>query len=415
MLLGYFEIMSLGRKVIRSYERGNKTEIHTTTYGYFSDTQFYYAYEKVLKMVASHNNERSKLLRKIKKLSKQINKDKKITGFFDRYIECIDRHFNKRMCQKEALKISSLHLSGYLDEFNNASKAIEKELKNYEFLIRNQTHYSDRATQHNRQCENSVDNLWKQYKEIHSRLVLDVKLLGKYCGLLYKLKVFFTLQYNDLKTNATPFRNGALKDPLLQQIMRVFRAACTSKMVWVSTLIVFLLAVSYIFRDVGSKQIPSTLKKYQQSEPAPVNKVYNSLRNGTILKSRRYYLKGYGTLRIENGTNMDAVAKLIRDDSRESICNIYIKSNSSYTIRRISNGTYELYFSHGNDWDSSLHKFMVDASFSKFEDSFEFTTRTEYEDDGTRTIYKGFTVTLHTTIGGRAKTDRVSDEEFNRY
>lgn len=145
-----------------------------------------------------------------------------------------------------------------------------------------------------------------------------------------------------------------------------------------------------------------------------VNKIYISLPNGTVLKSIPHYLTGPGKLEIKNGTDLDAVAKLVNIDYKKSIYTVYIKANSNYRISKISDGEYELFFAHGRDWDKETKKFLVNNSCSKFEDKFNFTTEKEYQSDGIHTRYHTFKITLHPVIGGSAKTDTVSENEFNQ-
>lgn len=136
-----------------------------------------------------------------------------------------------------------------------------------------------------------------------------------------------------------------------------------------------------------------------------------SLDNGTIINSLAGYLGGLGKLSIDNGTDLDSVAKLI-NGSRKSIITVYIKAHNSYTIDGIAVGRYELFFAHGRDWDSSTNSFLLSRSFSKFEDSFDFTVHDEYRSDGTYQVYSTYSVTLHPVVGGEAKTDTVSEGEF---
>lgn len=145
------------------------------------------------------------------------------------------------------------------------------------------------------------------------------------------------------------------------------------------------------------------------------NEVYNSLPNGTILNSAPLYLEGLGEVKIENGTDLDAVVKLVKNYPKESIYTVYIKAKSTYKISEISDGVYDLYFAHGRDWDKESQKFLVNNSYSKFEDNFDFTTRNEYQSDGVKRIYTVFEITLHSVLGGSAKTDRVSENEFSQF
>ncbi|OGJ55214.1 hypothetical protein A2880_02795 [Candidatus Peribacteria bacterium RIFCSPHIGHO2_01_FULL_49_38] len=130
-----------------------------------------------------------------------------------------------------------------------------------------------------------------------------------------------------------------------------------------------------------------------------------SLPTGTILKKRSAYLQGYGELEIKNGTNEDAVAKLIRDGT--SVLTIYIKANSTYTMKDVSDGTYWLAFAQGIDWDADTKTFSRNVGYSSFEETFDFVT--------TDSQYTIFEVTLNPVVGGTAETETVDASQFNAY
>jgi len=161
-----------------------------------------------------------------------------------------------------------------------------------------------------------------------------------------------------------------------------------------------------------TSQLPNIPKSNNYVKP---ESEYTSLPNGTLLNSSPLYLEGLGELKIENGTNMDAVAKLVKNYPRKSIYTVYIKAKSSYKITEISDGNYALYFAHGRDWDKLNEKFLVNRSFSKFEDSFDYITKKEYLSDGINTRYTTFEVTLHPVVGGSAETNQVPENEFNKF
>jgi len=151
------------------------------------------------------------------------------------------------------------------------------------------------------------------------------------------------------------------------------------------------------------------------STPPSIQKEYISLPNGTIIDSIPLYLDGLGEISIDNGTSMDALAKLVRNYPRKSVYTVYVKAKSIYKMTEISDGYYHLYFVHGQDWDIINRKFLVNASYSKFEDGFDFVTQNEYLLDGISTRYTVFEITLHSVLGGSAETDKVSEKEFNQF
>ncbi len=133
------------------------------------------------------------------------------------------------------------------------------------------------------------------------------------------------------------------------------------------------------------------------------------LDNGTYIKKNSTYLNGRGELNIENGTSKDAVAKLIKNNT--SILSVYITANNTYSIKNISDGSYQLMFVLGTDWNSETKSFNEDTSYEKFDEVFDFSTQKNYDS----IYYDTFRVTLNPVLNGTAKTDDVSPTEFNSY
>lgn len=130
---------------------------------------------------------------------------------------------------------------------------------------------------------------------------------------------------------------------------------------------------------------------------------------GTIIKRDYDYLQGNGKLRVRNGTNLDAVAKLVYAD--RSVYSVYIRSGGEYTIGGISDGYYRLMFALGNNWHRDTKMFALNSTYSKFDESFDFITR----DSGDGVYYRTFEVTLNPVAGGQATTANVNPAEFNNY
>jgi RNA polymerase subunit RPABC4/transcription elongation factor Spt4 len=151
----------------------------------------------------------------------------------------------------------------------------------------------------------------------------------------------------------------------------------------------------------GSPTIPTP------TPPPPAPATYTSLPNGTILSRNTGYLDGLGQLTIGNGTGQDAIAKLVDAATNRSVFTVYVAANSNYTIDKITDGDYKLFFNLGNNWDANVKAFTENSSYSVFEDDFNFAT--------TNTQYQTFSVTLNSVAGGTAQTDDVDASQFGSY
>jgi hypothetical protein len=126
------------------------------------------------------------------------------------------------------------------------------------------------------------------------------------------------------------------------------------------------------------------------------------LATGTII-SEVGSRNGEGELRVENGLDLDAVAVLSRPDGTWMVA-VYIQNHDNLTITQVQDGTYELYFTLGEDWDSQEARFTRRRSLSRFEDPFNFNT--------TATTHTVWSVTLHSVAGGTADTEPIPEGEF---
>ncbi len=129
---------------------------------------------------------------------------------------------------------------------------------------------------------------------------------------------------------------------------------------------------------------------------------------GTLV-SRGSGGRGYGTLEISNGTSFDAIAKLVNVSTGKSHREVYVRANSSARVSGIAQGTYELYFSTGNDFAPSLKKFLRSATYSKFDDSLNF--QEIRESDGI--TFSNFRVSLDKVALGTATTSAVDENSFS--
>lgn len=136
--------------------------------------------------------------------------------------------------------------------------------------------------------------------------------------------------------------------------------------------------------------------------------------SGTVMASGSYRT-GLGELTISNGTESDAIAKLIDLRAGASYREVYIQANSATTIDNIAIGNYELIFSLGRDYAPSLDKFLTNASYSKFDSYINFTETKVDLGNTVRTNYDSYRLTLNKVVGGNAATSRISEAEFTKY
>lgn len=117
---------------------------------------------------------------------------------------------------------------------------------------------------------------------------------------------------------------------------------------------------------------------------------------------------GRGVLHISNGTEFDAIAKLVDARSNLTVRLVYIQANTNADIGEISSGDYFVKFALGTGYNEDSGRFLYAQSFAKFDEIFDFHQyRTS---DGVE--WTDYDISLHPVVGGTARTSRISASEF---
>jgi len=199
MILGFSNIMRTGRKVTEtstSIDRGilsNTTTTHTetTTYGYLSDENFDFAFNKIENVLNKHKSAKKKRFKTIKQFQKRVNKTKKCSLYFVKYLEYLDKNLNKEITQEDGYKIGVFHQSGYADNFKSVLQENEIILKKFLKFVKNLKSYTEQnikiMEQYEAQSKSASEELTKEYFLIQK----DINILKKYVSFFYRLKLKF--------------------------------------------------------------------------------------------------------------------------------------------------------------------------------------------------------------------------------
>lgn len=153
----------------------------------------------------------------------------------------------------------------------------------------------------------------------------------------------------------------------------------------------------------------------ESANPKPedfVNTVEKVIPNGQVFFKNKKFFTGLGKLTIKNGTDKDAVVKLVSTSIEKSVMDIYIRRNSDYTIKQIKDSDYTLYFMVGRYYDEGSLMFLQDCSFAVFDKDFLFATKKYHVKNNIRTESSGFEITLHSVADGNVRTNKITKEEF---
>ncbi|MFJ8626058.1 hypothetical protein ACIRD3_24895 [Kitasatospora sp. NPDC093550] len=94
-----------------------------------------------------------------------------------------------------------------------------------------------------------------------------------------------------------------------------------------------------------------------------------SLANGSVVRDAGN--GGKGTLKFDNNGEVDAVFTLAADG--KAVASGYAAKGQVATIEGVKDGSYEIYYTTGVDWDSELKQFTQDCRFVKVGKQHEFT------------------------------------------
>lgn len=200
MLLGFAKIIKTGRKVIKTstftdsgiFSSTTTTHTETTTYGYLSDDNFNFAFNKIESVLNKQKSAKKKLVKKLKQFKKQLSKTKKISFYFEKYLEYLDKNLYQKISSEDGQKISAFHQPGHTDNFHSVIRKNEASLENFLKFVENLKTYTaaniETMYKYETQLKSSNEELAKQ----DFLLKKDVDVLKKYVGFFYKLKLRFS-------------------------------------------------------------------------------------------------------------------------------------------------------------------------------------------------------------------------------
>jgi len=189
MLLGFSEVMEEGRKIEETRNKGMYTETHVATYGYFSDTQFNFAYNRISEIRKETINLKKELPKKLTTFRKQLSSYKKELFLFSKFLEYLDKNQNKRIKKEDAPKLVLFHQLGYTDKFIVVVRRNEeknKEINNFCLGLRNHTQQRLNLL---RKFDREIDTLISDLKSELDLLNNDVSTLRKYVGFFYRRNI----------------------------------------------------------------------------------------------------------------------------------------------------------------------------------------------------------------------------------
>jgi prefoldin subunit 5 len=189
MVLGFSEVIKIGRKSY-TYEHVRDGEItHTITYGYLSDDQFYFAYNIIQNLRNDLNKSKAKLNANYKKYLSGANYYSYLTTETQRLLSKLDSTKSVKMDSNDTQRIISFHYPQFNQE-------IEKNLQTNKASINSITTQvkSLNSRKSPRWLNDSLQDLKPKQNLLEScikNIQTDLFLLIKYTGIKERVKYFW--------------------------------------------------------------------------------------------------------------------------------------------------------------------------------------------------------------------------------
>ena len=123
---------------------------------------------------------------------------------------------------------------------------------------------------------------------------------------------------------------------------------------------------------------------------------------GTILLDLRQG-QGKGRLIIDNNSSSDGLVVLV-DTIQKPFLAVYVRSMEKFTIINLTDGTYQVFFTLGTDWDGENRKFQKVDQVKKLDNGLAYTTA-----GATGTSW---TIMLNTQVSGAASASEIPPAQF---
>ena len=123
--------------------------------------------------------------------------------------------------------------------------------------------------------------------------------------------------------------------------------------------------------------VPASEQRPQQplaTQPSPPTVMLPAfLPTGTRI-GRYRVPKGRGSLRVINGTSLDAVVKLGEYRKQgKLLASLYLRANEELALKSVGTGTFRLAFTLGTDWNQGARRFNQASFYKTFDESIQFT------------------------------------------
>jgi hypothetical protein len=167
------------------------TTTNTTTFGYLSDEQFSYAYNKINRILGENRNTKLLLSKEAKHFNILLSNYEITLLNFKLFLDYFSKNTNKKMYGEAGRKMIIFFQPGYLDEYNLLLKDYKRKLEIIilfvnelsQYTTKNLNHLSIHSVELKKYSVNLIDKVESLRK--------DIKVINKYVSYSLRIKVFF--------------------------------------------------------------------------------------------------------------------------------------------------------------------------------------------------------------------------------
>jgi hypothetical protein len=201
ILLGFRDVVRRGRKIVEVTTSGDTTTMHTTTYGYLTDSQFEFACNHVMRILERHQRDKRHLLGVVKRVRRRLGKAARHLSAFGDYFDYLDRRRPDRMRPEHARRLVDLHAQDHARQWEGRIEEIRRSTDAAEAFARRLIHYKPGAVEDFRAHARAVALASDELDRVAEAIAENKRILARYVGFLYRFQGALRRRFKDLSWN----------------------------------------------------------------------------------------------------------------------------------------------------------------------------------------------------------------------
>lgn len=196
MILGFSSVMKDGRKVVKVDQQAyhpnpttTTTTTTTTTYGYLSDEDFHFAFDKIGAIRAGKGASKAKLLGKLRVYAEVVSSYQRQLRAFGMFLKYLDNNVSRNVHKSDVLRIVELHQVDYVERLNRVLDGHQLDLKKIDTLCGELVHYTPGNLESLGVALKKTDASISELRHEVQLLDSDVTVLKRNVGFFYRQKV----------------------------------------------------------------------------------------------------------------------------------------------------------------------------------------------------------------------------------